>query len=445
MTLVLPEDGSMLLRNARVHRSHLVAPQGPADADGFHRVTIDIRAGRVHAVRRCDPAAIGGGIEDGGSENGAIDLAGRVVFPAFVDCHTHLDKGHIWPRRPNPDGSFAQALSSVAADTLAHWSADDVYARMTFALRSAYAHGTKAIRTHIDSQPPQAAISWPVFEAVRAEWAGRIELQGVSLVAIELVRDRAAFAALARRVADAGGTLGAVAYRVEDLEILLDTVFRTALDLGLALDFHADETGDPRADSLRKIAEATLRHDFAGRITVGHCCSIATQHEDDAASTLELVRQAGLSVVTLPMCNLYLQDRRSDRTTPRWRGVTLVHEMAARGIPVAIASDNTRDPFYAYGDLDMLEVYRMGTRILHLDHPVGAWPAAVAGVPARMMGLDDAGFIGPRCAADLVIFKGRSFGEVMSRPESERVVIRDGRPIERTLPDYSELDGLMET
>jgi cytosine deaminase len=59
--------------------------------------------------------------------------------------------------------------------------------------------------------------------------------------------------------------------------------------------------------------------------------------------------------------------------TPRWRGVTLVHEMKARGIPVAFASDNTRDPFYAYGDLDMVEVMREATRIAHLDHsmPIG--------------------------------------------------------------------------
>lgn len=434
MTLELPDDGAMLLGNARVHRSHLTVPQGVADADGFHRVDIDVRAGKVFAVRGYDSTC----------SHQAVDLAGRIVFPAFVDCHTHLDKGHIWPRQPNPDGSFSAALSAVANDATAHWSAEDVRTRMTFALRAAYAHGTKAIRTHIDSQASQAAISWPVFEELRAEWAGRIDLQGVSLVGIEAARDVSEFTALARRVAGAEGALGAVTYMVDDLDTLLDTVFRVARDYGLGLDFHADETCDPGAISLRKIAEATLRHGFRDRITVGHCCSIAAQHEDDAESTLELVRQAEISVVTLPMCNLYLQDRRSNGTTPRRRGVTLVHEMAARGIPVAIASDNTRDPFYAYGDLDMLEVYRMGTRILHLDHPVGTWPASVAGVPAQMMGFDDAGFIAPGYQADLVIFRGRSFGELMSRPQSDRVVVRKGRAITDQLPDYSELDALME-
>ena len=45
--------------------------------------------------------------------------------------------------------------------------------------------------------------------------------------------------------------------------------------------------------------------------------------------------------------------------------------------------------------------------------------------------------------ADLVIFKGRSWTELLSRPESDRIVVRAGRAIERTLPDYAELDDLM--
>ena len=54
----------------------------------------------------------------------------------------------------------------------------------------------------------------------------------------------------------------------------------------------------------------------------------------------------------------HLQDRdHTGRQTPRWRGITALHELAAGGVAVALASDNTRDQFYAYGDLDMLEVF----------------------------------------------------------------------------------------
>ena len=59
---------------------------------------------------------------------------GTVHFIAAnkIQAHTHLDKGHIWPRAANPDGTFAGALESVAADRLANWSARDVAARMEF-------------------------------------------------------------------------------------------------------------------------------------------------------------------------------------------------------------------------------------------------------------------------------------------------------------------------
>lgn len=42
-------------------------------------------------------------------EIAVLDLSDALVLPAFTELHTHLDKGHIWPRQGNPDGSFAGA------------------------------------------------------------------------------------------------------------------------------------------------------------------------------------------------------------------------------------------------------------------------------------------------------------------------------------------------
>ncbi|PLP60718.1 cytosine deaminase [Mesorhizobium loti] len=431
----MPSPGIYVLRNARLHASLTVGIDGSADADGFVNADIAVEGSRIISIaphRLGTPPA-----------PDAIELNGRIVLPCFVDCHTHLDKGHIWPRNSNPDGSFAGALRATHADRTERWSAKDVSRRMDFALRTAFAHGTSAIRTHLDSAAPQDAISWPVFENIREHWRGRIDLQAACLVGIEETRDQVWFAGLARRVAEAKGILGAVTYMVPDLEALLDRMFALAIKHDLDLDFHADETDAIDAISLRKIAEAALRHRFEGKVLVGHCCSLARQPDGDVLDTLDKVARAELAVVSLPMCNLYLQDRRNDQTTPRWRGVTLLHEMDARGIPVAVASDNTRDPFYAYGDLDMLEVYRTATRILHLDHPVGDWPRTVAQTPAEVMRLDDVGVLQRGGSADLVVFKGRNWTELLSRPEADRIVIRDGKPIDTSLPDYAELDDLM--
>ena len=429
----IPPRGDYRLVRARVPIALAEARGIEGDRDGLALVDIAVDGGRIGSIAEAADKA----------SPDAIDLAGRMVLPCFVDCHTHIDKGHIWPRTPNPNGTFPAALDAVGQDRRARWSAADVERRMEFSLQCAYAHGTAALRTHIDSLAPQETISWPVFERMRERWSGRIALQAASLITVEEVRDQKWFGSLADRVAAAKGVLGCVTFMVPDLDARLDDMVRAAAERGLDLDFHADETADPLSVSLDRIADAILRNRFKGRVLVGHCCSIARQADDTARRTLDKVAEAGIAIVSLPMCNMYLQDRRTDGTTPRWRGVTLLHEMKTRGIKVAIASDNTRDPFYAYGDLDMLEVFREATRILHLDHPFADWPAAVASTPADIMGLKGFGRIAPGAPAEFIMFRGRSWTEVLSRPESDRVVIRNGRKIERELPDYSELDDLM--
>ncbi|WP_299503108.1 cytosine deaminase [uncultured Roseobacter sp.] len=371
-----------------------------------------------------------------------VDMQGAMVFPAFVDMHVHLDKGHIWPRAANPDGSFEGALATVGADRQAHWTAEDVSARMDFALRCAYAHGTRAVRTHIDSIAPQDDISWPVFKALRVAWQGRIDLQAACLVGCDAVTAEGPFVHTADLVAEAGGVLGMVAYPVPDIEDRVRLFFEMAAARGLAADFHVDETLDLTSETLRVVAQTVLETGFDAPVTVGHLCSLSAQEPRRAADTMDLVARAGLNVVSLPMCNLYLQDRQPG--TPRGRGITLVHEMKARGINLSFASDNTRDPFYAYGDLDMIEVMREATRIGHLDHSDTDWTHAFTTNPAKACGFT-APSLTPGAPADLVICRARGWTELFARPQSDRIVLRDGVQIDRTLPDYAELDHLMRT
>lgn len=385
-------------------------------------------------------------VDRGGISGGAgvpVDMGGAMVLPCFIDMHTHLDKGHIWPRSPNPDGTFMGALTTVGADRAARWTAEDVRARMDFSLRCAYAHGTKVIRTHLDSIPPQDAISFPVFREMRAEWAGRIELQAACLIGAGDFSTDGAFAGTADIVAESGGVLGMVTYPLPDIAERVHAFLRMAAARGLSADFHVDETLDATSNTLRIIAEAVLSTGFSAPVVVGHCCSVSAMAVDEAMATLDVVAKAGLHVVSLPMCNLYLQDRQADRT-PRMRGITLIHEMRARGINVSFASDNTRDPFYAYGDMDMLEVLREATRIGHLDHAGPGWVQTALANPARACGLTPPRLL-PGNPADLVIFRARDWNELYARPQFDRIVLRNGQQIDRRLPDYAELDALMRT
>lgn len=435
-----PEAPAVVLRNARVPRAALsVALPGEgalAQADLLIADGVVKAIGAPGTLPEPDEAAL-------------WDCRGGLVLPALVDVHTHLDKGHIWPRRDNPDGTFMGAMLAVGADREAHWSAEDVERRMEFALRCAYAHGTAAIRTHIDSIPPQAETSWAVFEAMRARWAGRIELQAVALVGPDLMLDRGAYRQVAELAKRAGGHLGgALAVWPEARKAIFNAV-EVACELGMALDLHVDETLDPASNRLRDLADAVIETGFKGDVLAGHCCALSVQPPDVAEPTIARVAEAGVDVVSLPMCNMYLQHRRNDPVpeTPLNRGVTLVNELKAAGVRVALASDNTRDPFYAYGDLDGLEVFREGARIAHFDHPqqhAWDWLRSVSGEAAAIAGFGYTAQIGIGAPADLILVKARHWTELHSRPQADRIVLRAGQPIDTTPPDYSELDDLME-
>src|SRR5690349_16151711 len=96
------------LRNASVPSAML----GHAGS-GVERVDIGIADGKIASIAA--PKAGPG-----------RDLDGGLVLPALVDIHTHLDKGHIWPRKENPDGTWEGALSAVSTDRVGRLSAADV-------------------------------------------------------------------------------------------------------------------------------------------------------------------------------------------------------------------------------------------------------------------------------------------------------------------------------
>lgn len=424
MDLPLPGE-PFVLRDIRVPR-----PFAP-DAGDLEPARLDIGIAEG-TIRFVAPSAA-----DTPSPWRSIRLDRTMAWPCFVEPHSHLDSSHIWPRSPNPDGSFASAATAIINDRIVHWTADDMRRRMDFGLRCAHAHGIKAMRTHLASQNEQIEERWEIFSEVRAQWAGRIALQAVPLISTDALADESWMQRVIAVVRRHDGVLGAFAPLSPLLDAQLNRLFDLAQRHDLALDFHADENADPGSDVLRRIAGIAKQHGGTVPVQVGHCCSLAVQDDEVVDRTLDLVAEANLSIVSLPSCNLYLQGRGSGRT-PRWRGVTLLHEMAARGIPVSVGGDNCRDPYHPYGDFDPLESFRDAVRIAHLDHPMGDWPATVTMTPDALFGKPRT--IAPGDPADLVLFRAASMNELLARRQARRTLIRGGRFETPELPDYSELD-----
>ena len=379
-----------------------------------------------------------------------------MCLPTFVDIHTHIDKAHTCERSRNLNGTLAGADAACAND-FQHWTLEDAKRRMGFAIQCAYAYGTSAMRTHLMSgEERQSKIAWEAFAKLREEWRGKVELQGVSLSVLSFFRDETKARALARMVKSYGGILGAAVSCSDaggtpldvhttcgaDMPKLLDVVFSLAKEYNLDVDFHCDENGNESSKGLLHISEAVIRNSFKGSVVCGHCCSLAVQPKEQAKRIIDAAREAGVTVVSLPTVNQWLQNRDpTSEATPTRRGVTRVKELARAGVPVCLSSDNTRDQFFQYGDCDMLEVFRSSVCIAHLDRPFGSWPLALAANPSRAMRLGEkSGMIAPGAKANFVLFRARNYSELFSRSQHDRVVIRDGVRIATALPDYEELD-----
>lgn len=411
-------NASTALRNTRLPR-WLLPALWPTHAGEPVLADLTLDAGRISAVR---PAAPGPALV------GHWDLQGAPVLPGLVDAHTHIDKTFTLPRIGEVQPGLLGAIDAMMADRL-HWTPADVHARASRALEWAWAAGCVHLRTHVDWwEPDTTPVAWSVMAALAAEWKGRIQLEQVSLIKLTLFQDLAQARRLARQVAATGphALLGAFVHTSNWDGQALRHVFIAAGEAGLDVDIHVDEELNPKAQGLATTATILRETGFKGRVVCGHSCALAAQPESQALATLDAVAQVPITLVSLPITNLLLQDAVTGRT-PRQRGITLVKEARARGIPVLLASDNVQDPFCRVGSYDPVEALGAAVLAAQLDHPFDVWSESLCRRDWLQRGpAAAASLVG--AAADLVIFTGTDVWGWPSR-SSQRVVLRSGVPI----------------
>ena len=458
------EAAPFVLLNVRVPASLLPDALAPhADAEGLVLLHVRMEKGVITDVGQEVPPT-----------PHKLDMGGAVVLPCFADAHTHLVKTHIATRLRNPTGSINDALC-CEVDDHPNWKApNDVARRMDFALRCAYHHGTRAVRTHLDGtncldDEALVACVFAAYAEARSAWSARgLELCGVANLYLPLWLGDGAAAFADRAAAQPGVALGAYCGNVsktpaKDTRLAFDAIFRHAARVGRDVDLHIDETNEPKCcallplcDSLRDARAAG----YTGHVVLGHATSLALQSAEVRTRIVSALAgdPGGVTVVCNPFTNMCLQDRRGTNAmagapiaadvarTPHWRGLTAVQELQAAGVAVAAASDNVRDHWCACGsDYDGLAVLRDAMAVGQLDTAptAGAWAPLVTSAPARALGCGG-GVIAPGEPADVILFpSARHMNELLSRPQSDRVVLRGGQPQQTALPKYAELDDLV--
>jgi cytosine deaminase len=335
-----------------------------------------------------------------------------LAVPGFVNLHAHADRAFTVDKfRPR---SFADSLAA-AAKARAGFTVDDVHRRATRLLENSVGYGVTRIRTHTDVDPVVELRSMEGLAAARHDLAGRID---VDIIAFSTSRndlaDPTAVArlqnAIAMRPAYLGASLNSATDSKQALGVLLDLAERH----DLPLDLHLDEHLDPAASLAGMVAEAVIARGLQGRVSFSHFCVLSVLEAKAAAALIEKVARAGITVIALPETNLFLQDRGAG--SPLRRGVTLVRELLAAGVPVRFGTDNVRDWFFPFGDGDMLASAAWAVIAAHLDDDA----ALLTGV------CDGRSTIAPGMPADLVLIPAASLDDALARQPKGRVVLKNG-------------------
>ncbi|MEP1943892.1 MAG: amidohydrolase family protein, partial [Sulfitobacter sp.] len=322
------------------------------------------------------------------------------------------------------DGTLMGAIGLVSGH-MADCSYENILTRMTAAAQEASDCGVRTLRTHIDALRPLPSVpAWRAAQKVRDAMAPHMTVQIATLCALARARE-SGFEQQCAQVAKAGGILGAFVPPGPADPDLFDIFLAAAARHGLDVDFHIDEGLDPTVCNTATLAKSILRVGFEGNVVAGHCCALAALPATQCDAALDLIAASGLAVVSLPQTNLFLQDRKTG-STPRHRGLTLIHELRARGVPVAIGTDNVGDAFFPFGDYDLLALLAGQVAAGQLDSDLGGWMQAITDVPARALGITDTGRIAPDQRADLMLLPAQNWTEILATKPDQRYIIRDG-------------------
>lgn len=164
-----------------------------------------------------------------------------------------------------------------------------------------------------------------------------------------------------------------------------------------------------------------------GGVTASHCVSLGVQEPTVQAEVAEEVAAAGVSIVTLPQTNLYLQARGITSSAPR--GLTAIRPLLDAGVNVAGGADNLQDPFITVGRADPLETAALLVMAGHLT-PEDAY-AAVSSSARQALGLLPVALT-PGSPAELLAVASRSVRVAVADAPPDRMVFAKGRLIART-------------
>jgi cytosine deaminase len=399
-------------------------------ADDRTDIDIAVNGGKIVAVER--------NIE--GEAGRVIDAGGRLVSPPFIDIHFHMDATlSLGTPRLNRSGTLLEGIQ-LWGELKPLLTKEAVIERALKYCDLAVAQGLLAVRSHVDVCDDRLVGVKALLE-VKDLVRDYLDLQLVAFPQDGFYRSPTAAKNLMRSLDMGVDVVGGIPHferTMEDGRLSVKALCEIAAERGLLVDLHCDETDDPMSRHIETLAYETQRLGLQGRVAGSHLTSMHSMDNYYASKLLPLIAEADIQCIPNPLANIVLQGRHD--TYPKRRGMMRVPELMALGVNVALGQDSCMDPWYSFGNADMLEVAHMAVHTGHMTSrdAVKACFQAVTTNPAKTFGLEGYG-IAPGCNADFVLIEARDAIEAVRLKAGRLAVVRRGKVISETAPRTASL------
>ncbi len=338
----------------------------------------------------------------------------KILFPRFVETHSHLDKSFTFGEFPNFKSNYEEALS-VNLEEHKIRTTKKVLERAEKSLNLAIKNGYRAIRSHIDTYETQDNNIWDELFNLQKKYSSKLKLQYVALASLEFW-DTTRGEELAKKFSRENGILGGVLvppFNKAKVKHLVSKTLLLADKYKLEIDLHIDESNIKPGAGIKILLETIDRLNIKVPITCSHLSSILSLNDNEILKLGRKIAEKDIKVIALPLTNFWLLNRK-DKSTSLNRPVAPIKQLQKSLVDVSIGSDNVQDPWYPFGNYDPFYLISLSIPMLQLSPWERLTLSSILLSPSRLLNLNWDGLVKKGCPADFVILDAEKWADIFS-------------------------------
>ncbi len=349
----------------------------------------------------------------------------NILFPRFVETHSHFDKSFIWEDFPNLESNYEGALS-VNIEEHKTRTTVKVLERVEKSIKLSIQNGYRAIRSHVDTYKSQPIDIWIELFKLQKKFSSELTLQFVALAPLEFW-ETSNGEELAKIFSSNGGILGGVIvppFNKKDTSKFLAKMLLLASKYKLEIDLHIDESIIEPGAGIKVLLETIENLKINSiPITCSHLSSLISLSHREILYLGEKMAEKNIKVIALPLTNFWLLNR-SNKTTSLKRPVAPIKQLQKSHVDVSLGSDNVQDPWYPFGNFDPFYMLSCSIPMLQMNPWERMTLSSIFLAPSRLLNLKWDGLIKKGCPADFVILDAQRWADVFSSSLKRKVFIK---------------------